>query len=103
MDEGVPYHKGIEMLIGDCEFHYRMGKKKILSSTKEMILFLHSDIAIHSEALNLTYEIGKKIFNYWAITFHQKDFKKLMNKAAEIEGIILKSEDIVDELIGLTN
>lgn len=99
MDEGVPYHKGIEGVIGDCEFHYQIeSRDKCYSAIKTFGMLLSTDAPLHSQAFNLTSEIGIYIFHYWAITFHQKDYEILMKEARDIEGISWKLEKIINEL-----
>jgi hypothetical protein len=99
VDKGVPYHKGIKALITDFEFHYQCEVGQgLLSSAQEAILFLHTDVKWHSEGLELNYEIGKRIFHFWARTFHQADYEKIVNQVPEMEGIISGSEEITHEI-----
>jgi hypothetical protein len=95
MDAGVPYHKGIIGLIKDLEFHYQTDQGKILSSVQQANLYINTDVRIHSEALNLTFRVGKQIFCYWASQFHPDDFKKIMSEkiSHELELINNKNEE----------
>jgi hypothetical protein len=101
-EEGVPYNDAIESLIWDFEFHYRVwnnqGKPDMFSSMEAATNFCHLDVKLHSEVLGLNYEIGKRIFHYWAGTFHRKKYKGLIDEFDEIEGISWEPAKILHEL-----
>ena len=80
MEEGVPYHKGISDLIMELEFHYQTEQGDILSSTQQADLFIKTDVRFHSEALGLSFEVGKDVFYYWAALFHPEDYKRIMSE-----------------------
>jgi len=99
MDEGFSYHEEIEVIITQCEFCYQMlSPRKSFSAKKTFDKILNPDVNIFSLGYNLPYEIGKRIFLYWVITFHQKYFKIVLNEARDIEGISWTSEKIINEL-----
>ena len=77
MKQGVPYHEGITNLVMDLECHYLMEDGLILSSVSNANLYIHTDVRFHSEAMGLTYELGKQIFHFWADNVHQDDYRQI--------------------------
>jgi len=102
MEKGVPYHEGIVKLIKDLEFHC-LQNGDILSSIQNMKMYMVTDVRIHSEALSLTYAIGKRVFHYWAETFHNEAYIKAMYEVFERNSLYWESKNIVRELKILFN
>ncbi len=100
--DGVPYNEAVKSLIWDFEFHYQVwnnqGKPDMFSSIEAAANFFHLDVLLHSEVLGLNYEIGKRIFHYWAGTFHRKKYKDLIDVHDEIEGISWEPAKIARKL-----
>lgn len=102
MNKGVPYHEGIEKLIMDFEFHY-LRNGDVISSISNMKMYMVNDVRIHSEGPHLNYAIGKRIFHYWAETFHHEAYIKTMCEEFERNRLYWKFKNIVHELKILLN
>ena len=97
MKQGVPYHDGITNLVMDLEFHYQAPPGEILSSVEMANLYIHTDVRFHSEAMGLSYELGKQIFHFWAGTVHQDDYRQIIAEGEKLEGSFMGIEKILQE------
>jgi hypothetical protein len=97
IERGVPYHEGIIYLVWDLEFHHRFQQGEILSSVKQANLYINTDVRFHSEAMNLSYELGKQIFHFWAETFHPEDYQRIVAEGGELDGTFMGIPKILQE------
>jgi hypothetical protein len=97
----VPHHPGIAGLAEDLEFHYRLDKGNILSSTEQAVLYLQTDVRFHSDQLEITYKIGKRVFHVWAELFHPEDYSRIRKEVCEHAGIPADTEAVIRELAGM--
>ena len=94
MKQGAPYHEGITNLVMDLEFHYQVPPGEILSSVEMANLYIQTDVRFHSEAMGLSYELGKQIFHFWADTVHQDDYRQIIAEGEKLEGSLMGIEKI---------
>jgi len=98
MGEGVAYHSGVIGLVMDLEGHFLEDESEILSSVEQAILYMQTDVRFEGQLLGLTYEIGKRVFHYWAERHHQDDYTKLRVEVCRYAGISEDVRQIVEEL-----
>jgi len=94
INERVPYKEEIVLILKDIEHHYQRDDY----SSIEDFNVMQFDIKVMCSSLRLSYEIGNRIFHFWARTFHKSDNKELFDKDAKDAGIPLTSDKIVCDL-----